>query len=75
MHALTGFGDGFTDVMGIMLALGEAFSWPLQGLIRHFRHELEARMQNYATQHGGKALAGGWDHDASKKGLLVAPGQ
>lgn len=40
-------------------ALGEAFAWPLQGLIRHFRPELEARMSDYAKTHGGPALAGG----------------
>jgi NADH dehydrogenase (ubiquinone) flavoprotein 1 len=40
-------------------ALGEAFAWPLQGLIRHFRPELEARMADYAKVHGGPALAGG----------------
>jgi NADH dehydrogenase (ubiquinone) flavoprotein 1 len=40
-------------------ALGEAFAWPLQGLIRHFRPELEKRMLDYAAAHGGMALAGG----------------
>jgi NADH dehydrogenase (ubiquinone) flavoprotein 1 len=39
-------------------ALGEAFAWPLQGLIRHFRPELEARMQQHAQAEGGAALAG-----------------
>lgn len=40
-------------------ALGEAFAWPLQGLIRHFRPELEERMADFAKTHGGEALAGG----------------
>ena len=40
-------------------ALGEAFAWPLQGLIRHFRPELEKRMADYAAATGGPALAGG----------------
>ena len=57
------------------LALGEAFAWPIQGLIRHFRPELEARVRKNAEQMGGEALAGGWVHDASKKGMLIAPGQ
>jgi len=57
------------------LALGEAFAWPIQGLIRHFRPALEARIKDYATQNGGEALAGGWEPDASKKGLLISPGQ
>ena len=26
-------------------ALGDAAAWPVQGLIRHFRHELEQRIQ------------------------------
>jgi len=56
-------------------ALGEAFAWPLQGLIRHFRPELEKRMADYAQQTGGEALAGGFEHDARIKGKLVAPGQ
>ena len=56
-------------------ALGEAFAWPLQGLIRHFRPELEARIKDYGLQHGGQALAGGWAHDAQKRGQLIAPGQ
>ena len=28
-------------------ALGDAAAWPIQGLIRHFRPELERRIQNY----------------------------
>jgi len=56
-------------------ALGEAFAWPIQGLIRHFRPELEARMQKYAEQAGGAALAGGWQHDTKAQNKLVSPGQ
>ncbi|KIV98206.1 NADH-ubiquinone oxidoreductase 51 kDa subunit, mitochondrial [Exophiala mesophila] len=56
-------------------ALGEAFAWPIQGLIRHFRPELEARIKEYGLNNGGEALAGGWAPDIGKKGLLVAPGQ
>lgn len=29
-------------------ALGDAAAWPIQGLIRHFRHEIEARMKEAA---------------------------
>jgi NADH dehydrogenase (ubiquinone) flavoprotein 1 len=56
-------------------ALGEAFAWPIQGLIRHFRPELEARMQKFAQENGGSALAGGWEHTAKAQGKLIAPGQ
>ena len=56
-------------------ALGEAFAWPIQGLIRHFRPELEARMAKFAEESGGEALAGGWEHTTRAQGKLVAPGQ
>ncbi|KAK2594677.1 NADH dehydrogenase [ubiquinone] flavoprotein 1, mitochondrial [Conoideocrella luteorostrata] len=56
-------------------ALGEAFAWPIQGLIRHFRPELEARMQKFAQENGGPALAGGWEASTRSQGKLVSPGQ
>jgi len=58
----------------LVTALGEAFAWPIQGLIRHFRPELEARMKKFAEETGGQALAGGWTHDSRQKGRLVSPG-
>ncbi|MCK9915228.1 NADH-quinone oxidoreductase subunit NuoF [Microbacteriaceae bacterium K1510] len=30
-------------------ALGDAAAWPIQGLIRHFRHDIEARIDKYAA--------------------------
>jgi NADH-quinone oxidoreductase subunit F len=30
-------------------ALGDAAAWPIQGLIAHFRHEIEARIDQYAA--------------------------
>jgi NADH-quinone oxidoreductase subunit F len=30
-------------------ALGDAAAWPVQGLIRHFRHVIEARIDSYAA--------------------------
>jgi NADH dehydrogenase (ubiquinone) flavoprotein 1 len=59
----------------VAIALGEAFAWPIQGLIRHFRPELEKRMQEFADKTGGPALAGGWTHDTQRQGKLVSPGQ
>merc|ERR1711975_65979 len=56
-------------------ALGEAFAWPIQGLIRHFRPELEQRIAENARKNGGEMLAGGWQHDAGKHGMLISPGQ
>jgi NADH dehydrogenase (ubiquinone) flavoprotein 1 len=56
-------------------ALGEAFAWPVQGLVRHFRHEMEAKIQDHAKTQGGKqSLAGGWVPHADKQGMLVSPG-
>jgi NADH-quinone oxidoreductase subunit F len=31
-------------------ALGDAAAWPIQGLIRHFRHEIEARISDYRSR-------------------------
>lgn len=31
-------------------ALGDGAAWPVQGLIRHFRPELEERMRKFAEQ-------------------------
>ncbi len=58
----------------MVTALGEAFAWPIQGLIRHFRPQLEAKVKDYAKQHGAEPLAGGWEPDSAKKGILVSPG-
>jgi len=38
-------------------ALGDAAAWPVQGLIRHFRPELEARMKKYQETHQDSILA------------------
>lgn len=32
-------------------ALGDAAAWPVQGLIRHYRHEIEDRIDQYHAQH------------------------
>lgn len=32
-------------------ALGDAAAWPVQGLIRHFRPEMEERIRNYSKAH------------------------
>jgi NADH-quinone oxidoreductase subunit F len=44
--------DGLLDVASqveghTICALGDAAAWPVQGLIRHFRHEIEERINNY----------------------------
>jgi NADH-quinone oxidoreductase subunit F len=34
-------------------ALGDAAAWPIQGLIKNFRPEMEARIKAYKAQSGG----------------------
>ena len=46
--------DLLLDVAGqveghTICALGDAAAWPVQGLIRHFRHEIERRIDDYAA--------------------------
>lgn len=31
-------------------ALGDAAAWPVQGLIKHFRHEMEDRIDDYKSE-------------------------
>jgi NADH-quinone oxidoreductase subunit F len=31
-------------------ALGDAAAWPIQGLIAHFRHEIEERIDQYSRR-------------------------
>jgi NADH-quinone oxidoreductase subunit F len=38
-------------------ALGDAAAWPVQGLIRHFRHEIERRIDQYSARPHGDPLA------------------
>ena len=33
-------------------ALGDAAAWPVQGLIRHFRHVIEERIDRYSANAG-----------------------
>ena len=47
--------DVTTQVEGhTICALGDAAAWPVQGLIRHFRHEIEERINTYRA---GKPVA------------------
>ena len=38
-------------------ALGDAAAWPVQGLIRHFRHEIEARIDAYRSREAARSAA------------------
>jgi NADH-quinone oxidoreductase subunit F len=37
-------------------ALGDAAAWPVQGLIRHYRHEIEKRIDQYAANPHGESV-------------------
>ena len=40
-----------TQVEGhTICALGDAAAWPIQGLIAHFRHEIEQRIDEYSRK-------------------------
>lgn len=41
-------------------ALGDAAAWPVQGLIKSFRPEMEARMREFQEQLGQDVKHGGW---------------
>ena len=50
--------DKLLDVAGqieghTICALGDAAAWPVQGLVRHFRHEIEERINQYRSDRGG----------------------
>ena len=44
LHQVTKQVEGHT-----ICALGDAAAWPIQGLIRHFRHVIEERIDRYAV--------------------------
>ncbi|KAJ7580992.1 hypothetical protein C8J56DRAFT_958766 [Mycena floridula] len=39
-------------------ALGDAAAWPIQGLMRHFRPTVEARIASYRSNHGAVGFGG-----------------
>ncbi|KAG5367960.1 NADH-ubiquinone oxidoreductase 51 kDa subunit [Yarrowia sp. C11] len=60
------------DIEGhTICALGDAAAWPIQGLIRNFRPEMEARMKKFHDEVGAVSV-GGWMKDARvEKGTVV----
>jgi len=55
--------DKLLDVAGqveghTICALGDAAAWPIQGLIRHFRSEIEERINRYRADRGLVAVEG-----------------
>jgi NADH-quinone oxidoreductase subunit F len=54
MHEIDMLLEVTTQVEGhTICALGDAAAWPIQGLFRHFRPEVEARIASYRA---GKAV-------------------
>ena len=54
--------DMLLDVAGqieghTICALGDAAAWPVQGLIRHYRHVIEARIDQYSANPHPVAVA------------------
>jgi NADH-quinone oxidoreductase subunit F len=48
-----------TEIEGhTICALGDAAAWPVQGLIRHFRAEIEKRIDDYAANPHSEPVAG-----------------
>jgi NADH dehydrogenase (ubiquinone) flavoprotein 1 len=39
-------------------ALGDAAAWPIQGLMRHFRPEVEKRIEEFRAREGGVLFGG-----------------
>ena len=55
LHIIKG-GPG-TGKSGFMRALGDAAAWPIQGLVRHFREEIEDRIKAKKTGRMGAMAA------------------
>ncbi|MGC1109291.1 MAG: NADH-ubiquinone oxidoreductase-F iron-sulfur binding region domain-containing protein, partial [Methylovirgula sp.] len=48
-----------TEIEGhTICALGDAAAWPVQGLIRHFRHEIEKRIDQYTANPHSEPVEG-----------------
>jgi NADH-quinone oxidoreductase subunit F len=48
-----------TEIEGhTICALGDAAAWPVQGLIRHFRHEIEKKIDDYSANPHSESVAG-----------------
>ena len=48
--------DMTTKIEGhTICALGDGAAWPVQGLLRHFRGEIEARIDRYQAAHRAAA--------------------
>lgn len=54
-----------------MQALGDAAAWPVQGLLKHFRPEVEAKIQRYRELNGPVLFGGKMKSEALQDNLPV----
>jgi NADH dehydrogenase (ubiquinone) flavoprotein 1 len=52
-------------------ALGDAAAWPVQGLLRHFRPEVEAKIKQYTAVNGPVLFGGHLQSEALAPGLPI----
>jgi len=52
-------------------ALGDAAAWPVQGLLRHFRPEVEARVADYKAKNGDVLFGGQLENSALATGYAL----
>lgn len=52
LEMLTRASHPFLPLPSSICALGDAAAWPIQGLMKHFRPEVEARIRAYREQNG-----------------------
>lgn len=52
-------------------ALGDAAAWPIQGLMRHFRPEVERRIDEYRAQNGPVLFGGRLKSELGDETLAV----
>lgn len=53
LYEITKQAEGHT-----ICALADAAAWPIQGLLRHFRPEIEARIAQFQEKNGGVLFGG-----------------
>ena len=54
-------------------ALGDAAAWPIQGLMRHFRPEVEKRIAEFRAKHGPVLFGGRLKSETDQHPTLALP--
>lgn len=58
-------------MVNLQQALGDAAAWPVQGLLKHFRPEVEAKIQQYRAANGPVLFGGRMKSEAFAENLPV----